>query len=307
MYNIQLASSLSGINVHNLRAWERRYSAVSPERDSVGRRLYSKEHVEKLYLLNQLVKEGTAIRHIASNTTEELISMAESKGLEVDLSFESKPNDEQELELSYNAIKLALNFKKFDIISHELNKVLENYDLRKVVFKMLIPSLFLLRDKLNSGEITLEEKQTIVTIIKYYLRKKVFQNNVDLTKASYLVAAPEGDTYEFQTLIASLLLGAHNKQVIYLGSSVDTDVIAETMTATGAENVIVWGSCQWDQTKGAQLGEYFQSLSSKVPRGAKITVACNGNAPYEFFINDLNISSIKSFEQFDNKLQNNGL
>ena len=299
MYNIQLASSLSGINVHNLRAWERRYSAVSPDRDSVGRRLYSKENVEKLYLLNQLVKEGTAIRHIASNSTEELISMMEKKGIDINLSFESTPDDEVELELSLNAIKLALNFKKFDIISHELNKVLENYDLKKVVFKLLIPFQYLIQEKIESHQITSEEKQTIITLIKYFLRRKVFQNNVDLTKSTFVVAAPKGDLLELQTLVASILLSAHGKQVIYLGANVEADVIIDTMVATGSESALVWGSCVWDQSKGAELGNFFKQVSGGAPKGANIIVACNGAAPYEFFINDHGLKSVKTFEQFD--------
>jgi DNA-binding transcriptional MerR regulator len=302
MYNIQLASSLSGINVHNLRAWERRYSAVSPDRDPVGRRLYSKENVEKLYLLNQLVKEGTAIRHIAASSTEELITMAEKKGLEYNLNFDSTPDDEFELELSLNAVKLALNFKKFDIISHELNKVLENYDLSKVVFKLLIPLQYLVREKLKTNEISSEEKQTIVTLIKYYLRKKVFQNNVDLTKSTFIVAAPKGDQYELQTLVASLLLSSHGKQVIYLGANVEADVVVDTAVATGSENVLVWGSCLWDQSKGAELGNYFKTISDKAPKGVNILAACNGAAPYEFFINDHNFKSLKTLEQFDQYL-----
>jgi DNA-binding transcriptional MerR regulator/methylmalonyl-CoA mutase cobalamin-binding subunit len=305
MYNIQLASSISGINVHNLRAWERRYNAVSPERDSVGRRLYSKEHVEKLYILNQLVKEGTAIRHIAGNSSDELLSLAKEKGLDIELDFDPKPDDENELELSFNAIKLALNFKKFDIINHEISKVLESYDLRKVVFKLLIPTLFLVRDKLNSNEISRDEKQTIVTLIKYFLRKKVFQNNVDLTKASYLVASPLGDKFELQSLIASLLLSAHGKQVIYLGPNVSSSTIAETAQATGAENVVIWGSCNWDQSKGSELAKIFQDISEKLSQDLNLEVACNGAAPYEFFITDSRIKSIKNFEDFDSGLSKN--
>lgn len=307
MYNIQLASSLSGINVHNLRAWERRYRAVSPDRDSVGRRLYSKENVEKLYLLNQLVKEGTAIRHIASNSTQELISMVEKKGLDIDLSFESTPDDEVELELSLNAIKLALNFKKFDIISHELNKVLENYDLSKVVFKLLIPFHYLIQEKIKTNEISSEEKQTIVTLLKYFLRRKVFQNNVDLTKSTFVVAAPKGDKFELHTLLASILLGAHGKQVIYLGANVEADVVVDTMIATGSENALIWGSCIWDQSKGGELGNYFKDISDRSPKGSNILVACNGSAPYEFFINDLKFKSIKTFEHFDRFLGQNTL
>ena len=47
-YNIQIASKLSGVGTHTLRAWEKRYGAVVPTRNDSGRRLYSDEDIEKL-------------------------------------------------------------------------------------------------------------------------------------------------------------------------------------------------------------------------------------------------------------------
>ena len=53
-YNIQIASKLSGVGTHTLRAWEKRYGAVIPMRNESGRRLYSDDDVEKLRLLSEL-------------------------------------------------------------------------------------------------------------------------------------------------------------------------------------------------------------------------------------------------------------
>ncbi len=50
-YNIQVASKLSGVGIHTLRAWEKRYQVVSPRRSDSGRRLYSQDDIVKLQLL----------------------------------------------------------------------------------------------------------------------------------------------------------------------------------------------------------------------------------------------------------------
>ena len=51
----------TGLTPHVLRAWERRYGAVEPERTEGGQRLYSDTEVEKLRLLRRVTQAGRAI------------------------------------------------------------------------------------------------------------------------------------------------------------------------------------------------------------------------------------------------------
>ena len=50
-FNIQVASQLSGVASATIRAWEKRYNAVVPERGDNQHRLYSEKDIEKLALL----------------------------------------------------------------------------------------------------------------------------------------------------------------------------------------------------------------------------------------------------------------
>src|SRR5579871_5076006 len=70
-YPIRAVAKITGISLDTLRAWERRYKAVVPERSDRGRQ-YGAEHIERLLLLNQLVQKGHAIGGIASRSDEEL-------------------------------------------------------------------------------------------------------------------------------------------------------------------------------------------------------------------------------------------
>src|SRR5687768_13191910 len=63
--NVKTVTKLTGLNEHTLRAWERRYSAVLPKRADNGRRVYTREHVDRLRLLVQLQERGYAIGQIA--------------------------------------------------------------------------------------------------------------------------------------------------------------------------------------------------------------------------------------------------
>ena len=56
--NISGLAKLVGMNVHTIRAWERRYNALHPERTLSGQRTYSIQDVEKLKRLKHLNELG---------------------------------------------------------------------------------------------------------------------------------------------------------------------------------------------------------------------------------------------------------
>lgn len=64
-YRIGAVARLTGISPDTLRIWERRYTAVSPQRSPRGGRLYSAGDVGRLRLLKQLLDVGDAIGEIA--------------------------------------------------------------------------------------------------------------------------------------------------------------------------------------------------------------------------------------------------
>src|SRR6476661_9872987 len=72
MYTIKRAAELTGISVATLRAWERRYSVVSPKRSDGGYRLYGAEDVRALAIMNSLVNEGWSAREAAAETLRRL-------------------------------------------------------------------------------------------------------------------------------------------------------------------------------------------------------------------------------------------
>lgn len=65
-YPIGYVSLATGLSTHALRAWERRYNAITPHRTESGRRLYSREHIDRLLLLKKAVAAGFRISTIAA-------------------------------------------------------------------------------------------------------------------------------------------------------------------------------------------------------------------------------------------------
>ncbi len=89
-YRIGDVARYVGVSTHALRAWERRYGTVEPQRSAGGSRLYDASQIERLKMLKVLTNHGHSIGEVAR------LSLAELKHLlaaTLDLSRCETPNE----------------------------------------------------------------------------------------------------------------------------------------------------------------------------------------------------------------------
>jgi hypothetical protein len=82
-YEIQEVAELTGLSAARLRAWERRYSVVRPERQANGYRAYTASQVALLRAFAKLVEGGERIGDLALQPRETVIGRAEASGPEL--------------------------------------------------------------------------------------------------------------------------------------------------------------------------------------------------------------------------------
>ncbi len=66
IYPIRVVAHRTGLSVHVIRAWERRYGAVKPQRTGTQRRLYATRDIQRLMLLRKAVMAGNSIAQVAA-------------------------------------------------------------------------------------------------------------------------------------------------------------------------------------------------------------------------------------------------
>ena len=74
---IGAVTQLTGISSHTLRKWESRYGAIEPERSDSGRRLYTREHVQRLTLLRDLTRRGHQISRLSGMSNQQLEALTD--------------------------------------------------------------------------------------------------------------------------------------------------------------------------------------------------------------------------------------
>ncbi len=72
LYAIREVSELTGIKPVTLRAWQRRYGLIQPQRTATGHRLYSEENVNQIKLIQSWLVKGVAIGKVKALIEGEL-------------------------------------------------------------------------------------------------------------------------------------------------------------------------------------------------------------------------------------------
>ncbi|MCA1754695.1 MAG: MerR family transcriptional regulator [Spirochaeta sp.] len=77
MFPISVVSQKTGLTPDVLRAWERRYHGVRTQRDDGGRRVYSRELLDRLIVIARLLRAGYRIGDVVELDSQELVERLE--------------------------------------------------------------------------------------------------------------------------------------------------------------------------------------------------------------------------------------
>jgi DNA-binding transcriptional MerR regulator/methylmalonyl-CoA mutase cobalamin-binding subunit len=210
-YPIRAVSKLTGISVDTLRAWERRYQVVEPERDDRGR-LYSDADVARLKLLREAVERGHAIGRVASLSTEELEALLSRPGPVSDPAFASAaPADLSALQDAVDAFDAAA-------LRRELSRLAAVLPPRALVREVALPFLHLVGEAWHEGKLSVAQEHLVSAELRSLIGALARLQHGGAEGAPRLVfATPEGEPHELGTLIAALVASGAGFGALYLG------------------------------------------------------------------------------------------
>jgi DNA-binding transcriptional MerR regulator len=248
MYTIKNVSMITGIGVHTLRAWEKRYSVVKPERSSSGRRYYSDEDIEKLKLIATLNKTGEQISQIAKLSFEDLKTRVGNLS-EKDL----YPEEEDKLATSLFILKQAFNLQVQDVLFHEfenMNDELKNksYRFKSLINKLIVPFYEHVISQDEANPTLRPFCRTIYSLVAANL-KTVLAQVIDDFQADkraegeanqpILVGSSGTVKGEIDSLIVCIKSYLSGKEALYIGPLVDKDVISEFIDNMDSKKVVI--------------------------------------------------------------------
>lgn len=249
-YSIQMTSFLSGVSPDCIRAWERRYGAIVPDRDK-GRRVFDDEDVTRLLMLKELSSIGNPISTVAKLSNEELTKLC----LEVGISLSPRSGNEPVILKAPNdfieVITLSFENKRFDILHHELSKASDELSGTDFVNGIMRPFL----ERFKNAVLTEMQRKTLMMLFKSIMVKKIVSKGETVAVVGFL----PGELNELKSLKSAIIMSDFGMNITFVGECDDMEVLINTARIINAK-VIALESTSVSQQKLSQYRERVESL-----------------------------------------------
>jgi len=225
-HSIKAAARLAGISPYLIRAWERRYNAVVPERTSTNRRLYSDQDIEKLILLYKATLKGESIGQVAGLSTHELKALIGETGITDTGDFNGAPgNMLNESEIIYQCLELTAKLDR-DGLYKTLLIAESRFSKPVLLDNVIIPFLQKIGEMWQDGSLKVVHEHLASAVLRSFLGELLIFYKAPDTAPSVISTTLPGQYHEFGAIIAALAAISEGWKGIYLGPNLPADEIA---------------------------------------------------------------------------------
>ena len=269
-FPIRAVSKMTGIAIDTLRAWERRYGAVTPGRDDRGR-MYSDADVARLRLLRSVVGHGHGIGRVVGLSNSQLQHLVETATTDAVPAAAQAPVGAGSSEPA--VLEAAL--RRYDAagIDQEIARlatVLRPLDLLQSV---LMPLLAQVGDDWHKGRIGVAHEHLMSSAIRHLLGSFLRLQTRRDVPARLLFATPSGERHEIGTLGAAMLAASDGLGVAYLGPDLPAREMVDSVTPAGA-HVLVLGLTA--ASTGRAFERELRTIVRDLPKGVELWAGGRG-------------------------------
>lgn len=273
LYPIRAVAKLTGLSIDTLRAWERRYGAVEPQRDDRGR-LYSESDVRRLHLLRTAVERGHAIGRLAG------LSDGQLKDL---LSYTATVNEGREALAAgvaptpRRAVRPALiqgvmaSIERFDYAAadRELARLGALLSPRELVHQVAQPLMLHIGDEWHAGRLGIAQEHMGSSLLRNLLGALVRLYVRNDPPATLLLTTPSEERHEFGILLAAMLAAGGGLGIVYLGTDLPAEEIVKAAGRTRA-GAVVLGMTGSEEAKKSMV--CFAQVVRELPESTELWV-----------------------------------
>lgn len=259
-YRIKRVAHLTGINPATLRAWERRYGLVAPDRTDSGYRLYTDEDVAMLSRIKALVDEGLTIGEAITRVrrgSEPLprdvdgpsVRDARARMLECLLAF-----DRRGALMAYETVSLLPPDRRVE--------------------EVLLPLAEEVGDLWGSREIGIAEEHFASAFIREKLVGLIEDLDTGAARGPECVCATmESERHEFELLATTIYLATRGWRVLYLGSGLP---MAEVSRVLHRRKPALLCTSLVNRMSTAEFRKFARDLRDATPAKTEIVIGGAG-------------------------------
>ncbi|HYW75287.1 MAG TPA: MerR family transcriptional regulator [Gammaproteobacteria bacterium] len=224
-YSISAVSEMTGVNPSTLRAWERRYGLLQPQRSEGGQRLYTTHDVDRVRRILACLDEGVMLSQVEA-VLNEMPRRPDESGQE----------EWHRLRSDMIAAIKAFNETGIDAVYGE---ALALHPFAEVTEMLTVPVLEYLGRCWENGEGLVAEEHFFQMYVRNVLGARFFHRH-RATHGRLLVAAcVPGEQHDLGLLLFCLAAEAEGFRTINLGANTPLEELPQVAGRAGASAIVL--------------------------------------------------------------------
>jgi DNA-binding transcriptional MerR regulator len=260
-YTIKKVGDLTGILPVTLRAWERRYGVLSPERKENRYRLYSDRDVAILRWLTSQTARGISISTAASNLRNLRMNNEWPNLVPPGITREKVKTSippERYAEKLFNLLKQH-NEADASKLMQEINS---GFDVETVIVRIITPCLISVGEAWYQGNLMISTEHFASAFIRSRLYI-LFQSYPIATRgANILIGGAPSEDHELGALMMAILLRSRGYRVEFLGPNLHMDDLVDYAKSEKPAAVILTASTRAAAMELLRAQSKFMTIKS---------------------------------------------
>ncbi len=304
-FSIKVVAQRTGLSVHAIRVWEKRYNVVSPMRTESNRRLYSEDDIVLLELLYKATQSGYNIGSIADMDIDSLKEMLGDDKRSI-MAERSQPQtayatNSADLYLD-DGIAAIINFD-----SNALERILlrSSIDLTQpaLLQDFIIPMLQKIGELWHDGSIRIMHEHLATSVVGPFLSNLRNTYRPVLNAPSIVIATPLGQMHDLGALTIAVVAASEGWRVIYLGSNLPAEEIAAAAFKEDSKSIALSIIYPFDDPL---LKQELSKLRSLLDPNISLILGGRGAVTYNDIFDQIGAISVSTIHEFKDILSTLG-
>ncbi len=260
MYTIGQAAIRAGVSVPLLRAWERRYGIVRPERTASGYRLYDEASIERLRAMRELVDGGWSPAQAARQIEVEGVPPA-TAALGDSASTGASPTPVGGLSAAFVDAAAELDEPRVESI---LDEIFATGSFERVVDDRLMPALRALGVAWSTGQVSVAAEHAASHAVLRRLSAAFQGTGTGAMGRPVLVGLPPGCRHELGALAFATAVRRRGIGAVYLGPDVPLQSWVDAARWTKARAIVIGAPTHEDLDAAQEVAKIALALDGLV-------------------------------------------
>jgi len=302
---IQVVSRRSGLTPDVLRAWEKRYGLIVPERSAGGRRMYSDADIDRLRLIREAVAGGRRVGQLATLSVAELEELVQEdrRGASRPARVDSTESEQQKPDTIISECLDAVRSLDSEWLRCAFGRAVITLQPAVFMDAVATPLMHQIGTLWAEGHLSPGQEHLASSVVRHTLAEVTATLQPTSGSPNLVVATPSGQRHGIAATLVAATAQLEGWHVTHLGEDLPAGDIAHAVEQTRARAVAL--SITHPKDDPTVVNE-LRVLRQMLPTGFPILVGGQAAESYRKVLNAVDGIRISSLPELRDKLRELG-